>query len=53
MTKANASQFNKELDRIKLSSSFDEVASKFHNLCTRFKDRYNRYVKLLMEKAKY
>lgn len=48
MTKADASEFNKELNKIKFSSSFDEAAEKFHDLCTRFKERYSRYMNLLI-----
>ncbi len=51
MIKTDASEFNKELNKIKFSSSFDEVAQKFHDLCSRFKDRYGHYMNLLMEKA--
>lgn len=53
MTKADAAEFNKELNKIKLSSSFDEALEKFQNLCNIFKERYSRYMNLLMEKAEY
>jgi hypothetical protein len=50
MTKADAAEFNKELNKIKLSSSFDEAAFKFQNLCNIFKEKHSRYMNLLMEK---
>lgn len=52
MTKADATEFNKELNKIKLSSSFDEVVEKFQDLCSKFKDRYGRYMNLLIEKSR-
>jgi len=32
MTKADAAEFNKELDKIKFASSFDEAVQKFYDL---------------------
>jgi transposase-like protein len=52
MTKADASEFNKELDKIKLASSFDEAVQKFYDLCSKFKSKYSRYMNILKEKAK-
>jgi hypothetical protein len=37
MTKADATEFNKELDKIRLSSSFDEAIQKFYDICSKFK----------------
>jgi len=49
MTKADAAEFNKELDKIKFASSFDEAV----HLCSKFKSKYSRYMNILMEKAEH
>jgi len=53
MTKADAAEFNKELDKIKFASSFDEAVQKFYDLCSKFKSKYSRYMNILMEKAEH
>jgi len=37
MTKADAAEFNKELDKIKFASSFDEAVQKFYDLCSKLR----------------
>lgn len=53
MSKTDASEFNKELDRIKFSSSHEEAVEKFENLCDRFKSGYPRYINTLLDKSEY
>lgn len=53
MTKADALETNKELDKIKLGSSFDEAVQKFYDLCSKFESKYSRYVNIFKEKAKH
>ncbi|ADQ05534.1 transposase mutator type [Caldicellulosiruptor owensensis OL] len=51
MDKTNASNFNKELDKIKLSSSFDEAIEKFEQLCSKFKEKYPRFINSISQKS--
>ena len=54
MTKEDSSKFNKELDKIRLSSSdVDEAVSGFNQLCNEYLPKYPRFLKGLLEKAKY
>lgn len=54
MTKGDASVFNKELDKIRASSSdFDEAVSKFKLLCNQYSSKYPRFIKGIYEKAEF
>ncbi len=54
MTKEDSSKFNKELERIRLSSSdIDEAVSAFNQLCNEYLSKYPRFLKGILEKAEY
>ena len=53
MQKEDSSFFNKELGKIKFSSSFDETVTKFNELCQKYISKYLRYIKTISEKAEY
>ncbi len=43
----------KELDKIKLASSFDEATEKFEQLCNEFKGKYHRFINTILQKSKH
>jgi len=51
MGKEDAKIFNKELDRIRQSNTFDEGRELFEVLCERFKERYSSYIRTIREKV--
>ncbi|ADQ39611.1 transposase mutator type [Caldicellulosiruptor acetigenus I77R1B] len=53
MAKIDAAKFNKELDKIKLASSFDEATEKFEQLCNEFKDKYPRFINAILQKSEH
>ncbi|WPX09238.1 IS256 family transposase [Anaerocellum danielii] len=54
MTKEDSSKFNKELERVRLSSSdIDEAVSAFNQLCNEYLPKYPRFLKGLLDKAEY
>jgi len=54
MAKDDASVFNKELDKLRTSSSdFDEAVLKFKELCNQYSSKYPRFIKGVCEKAEF
>jgi transposase-like protein len=51
MGKEDAKIFNKELDRIRQSNTFDEGRELFEVLCERFKEKYSSYIRTIREKV--
>ncbi|AZT89249.1 IS256 family transposase [Caldicellulosiruptor changbaiensis] len=54
IAKDDASVFNKELDKLRTSSSdFDEAVLKFKELCNHYSSKYPRFIKGICEKAEF
>lgn len=52
MTKADTSELNKELGKIKLAS-FDEAVEKFEQLCNKFKEKYSPFINAVLQKSEH
>lgn len=53
MSKEDATQFNRELSKLKSESSLEEAEEGFRLLCERYKDKYPRFINNIISKAEH